>query len=117
MRAWSGLRRVTSVDGRPPASRVTARMRASSRRARAAAEVLVGEVGVADVGGGEGGGDERFDDGGVDADGDVAADAAFGPVPHGAQVQEVLEHPEAVLDGLQLAVGGDDVGGGGVGRG
>ena len=40
-------------------------------------EMLVAEVGVTDVGGGEGVVDERFDDGGVDADGDVAADALF----------------------------------------
>ena len=114
MRACSGVRRVTTSMRCPPASRVTARMRSSSRSARAAVRCWSGEVGVADVGGGEVAGDQRFDDGGVDAHGDVAADASFGPVPHRAQVQEVLEHPEAVLDGLQLPVGDDDVGGGGL---
>ena len=79
--------------------------------------MLVVEVGVAHVGGGEGAGDECFDDGGVDAHGDVAADAAFGPVPHRAEMEEVFEHPEAVLDGLQLPVGHHDLGGGGLGDG
>ena len=41
---------------------------------------MVGEVGVADVGGGQVGAHEGFDEGGVDADGDVGPDPAFGPV-------------------------------------
>src|SRR4029453_2196118 len=76
--------------------------------------VLVVEVGGGDGGGGEGSADEGFDHGGVDAHGDVAADAAFGPVPHRAEVQEVLEYTEAVLDRLQLSVGDHDLGGGGL---
>ena len=48
-------------------------------------EVLVGPVGVCDAGCGEVACDEGFRDGGVDADGDVAADALFGPVAYGPQ--------------------------------
>ena len=103
-----GSGRVTTSMVWLPAVRVTLRMRSSSRSAPGRCEVLVGEVGIVHVGGGEGASDERFDDGGVDAGGDVTADASFGPVPHRVQVEEVFEHPEPGLDGLQLAVGGDD---------
>ncbi len=61
-------------------------------------EVLVGQVGVAYVVHSEVGSDERFDDRAGDADGDVAADALFGPVEHGPQREKVFEDPEAVLD-------------------
>ena len=47
----------------------------------------------------------------------MAADASFGPVPDGAEVEEVFEDPEAGFDVMQLPVGGDDLGGGGLGRG
>ena len=47
-------------------------------------QVLVGEVGVVDVCFGEVLVDEGFDDGGVDADSDVAADSFFGPVADGS---------------------------------
>lgn len=68
-------------------------------------EVLVCEVGVAHVGLGQRPGHERFDDGGVDAHRDMAPHAALGPVAHGAQAEEVLEHTEAVLNLEELAVG------------
>ena len=41
--------------------------------------------------------DEGVDQGGVDANGDVASDPGFGPVVDGTKVQEVLEDSEAVL--------------------
>ena len=75
------------------------------------------EVGVAHVGGGEVAFYEGFEDGGVDADGDVATEARFGPVLDGAEVQEVLEDAEAILDWVQLSVGSDYLGGGGLGGG
>ena len=78
-------------------------------------EVLVSEVGVADVGLGEGVVDEGFDQGGVVADRDVAADSLFGPLSYGAEPQEVWGDPEAVLDCLVLAVVVDDLGGAGPG--
>ena len=62
------------------------------------AEELFGQVGVAHVGAAQRLGDERLDDGGVHADGHVRPHPPLGPVPDGAQVQEVLEHPEAPLD-------------------
>ena len=75
MRACSGVRRVITSMWRSPASRVTAADAGQFAQGAGGGEVLVGEVGVAQVGGGEGVGDERFDDGGVDAHGDVAVDA------------------------------------------
>ena len=74
IRCWSGSRRVVTSMVCPPAVRVTSRMRCSSRSARAQDDVLIGQVGVVHVGVGEGPFDERFEDGGVDAGGDVATD-------------------------------------------
>jgi len=79
------------------------------------AEVLVCVVGVADVGLGKGLFDEGFDDGGVYADGDVAADSLFGPVADGPQAREVFEDPESGLGVGELAVRGDDPRGAGRG--
>jgi hypothetical protein len=68
-------------------------------------EELSGLVGVANIGFPQRLGHERLDHRGVHAHRHVGSDPSLGPVPHRAQVQEVLEHPEAPLDLEQRAVG------------
>ena len=49
---------------------------------------------------------------GDEADGDVSADAAFGPVEDRADGEGVLEDAEAVFDAPEFGVAGTDVGAG-----
>lgn len=78
-------------------------------------DALVVDVGIADVGVAQRLGHERLEHRGVHAHGHVALHPSLGPVPNRAQVQEVLEDPEAPLDRDGVAVGQHHLGGGGLG--